>query len=137
MMASSRIFEEPALHHTRKDFLLLRQQRTVHETIEHLRQAELGNRIFYFYAIDPQDRLTGIIPARELLTSAGDQVLADIMLRRVVEPGSVPQIAVRPCSFQAATAATINNVRALSRRQWPPHPNPCSSRWIQESSQSP
>jgi magnesium transporter len=77
-------FEEPALKHARTDFLLFRQDWSVHQTIEHLRQAEVGNRVFYFYVTDQEERLTGIIPARKLLISSGGQILSDIMIRRVV-----------------------------------------------------
>jgi len=81
---SQKRFEEPVLNHIRTDFLLLRQEWTVHETIEHLRQSQLGDRIFYFYVTGETGRLAGIIPTRKLLISGAGQLLSEIMVRRVV-----------------------------------------------------
>lgn len=63
---------------------MLRQDWTVHETIESLRQSKLGDGIFYFYVTGEGERLTGVIPARRLLSSKADQRLSEIMVRRVV-----------------------------------------------------
>jgi magnesium transporter len=76
--------EAPVLNHIRSNFLRLKQDWTVHETIEVLRKSELGDGIFYFYVIDQDDRLVGVIPTRRLLISRGDQLLSEIMVRRVV-----------------------------------------------------
>jgi len=81
---SEKRFEGPVLNHIRTNFLLLKQDWTVHETIKVLRDAELGDGILYFYVTDQADRLTGVIPARKMLISRDDQRLSEIMLRRVV-----------------------------------------------------
>jgi magnesium transporter len=44
----------------------------------------LGDKIFYFYVTDEEERLMGIIPTRRLLTSRPEQILAEIMAPRVV-----------------------------------------------------
>ena len=84
MTSSEKRFEEPVLNHIRTNFLLLKQDWTVHETIKVLREADLGDGIFYFYVTDQADRLTGVIPARKMLISRDDQLLSEIMGRRVV-----------------------------------------------------
>ena len=84
MTPSQKRFEGPVLNHIRTNLLLLRQDWTVHETIERLRQSKLGDGIFYFYVTDNSDRLTGVIPTRRLLISKADQRLSEIMVRRVV-----------------------------------------------------
>ena len=81
--AQQQRFEESVLNHIRTDFGLLRQEWTVHETIEHLRTLNIGSKIVYFYVAAENDRLVGVVPTRKLLTSAADQRLADIMIRRV------------------------------------------------------
>jgi magnesium transporter len=81
---SQKRFEGPVLDHIRTDFLVLRQDWTVHETIERLRQSKLGDGIFYFYVTDEGERLTGVIPTRRLLISKADLRLSEIMVRRVV-----------------------------------------------------
>ncbi len=63
---------------------MLREDWTVHETIEHLRTLDAGERIIYFYVTGENDRLVGVVPTRKLLMSAADQKLGEIMSRRVV-----------------------------------------------------
>jgi magnesium transporter len=68
----------------RKDFATLRQDLTVHEALETIRGRELGEKIVYFYVVDEQDRLVGVVPTRRLLTAALDRHLKEIMVARVV-----------------------------------------------------
>jgi magnesium transporter len=68
----------------RKDFVTLRQDLTVQEALSTIRRSDLGERIVYFYIVDGQDRLVGVVPTRRLLTAELEQTLADIMVRRVI-----------------------------------------------------
>jgi len=77
-------FEGPVLDHVHANFLLLRENWTVHDAIMRLRQAELGDGIFYLYVTDEAERLVGIIPTRKLLLSQAGQLVSEIMVRRVV-----------------------------------------------------
>ncbi|MEI6351458.1 MAG: magnesium transporter [Verrucomicrobiota bacterium] len=88
--AQQKRFEEPVLNHSRSDFLLLKQDWTVSETIEFLRQQEIGAKIIYFYVVDETEKLVGIVPTRQLLTSSATQKIVEIMNRRVV---AIPQSA--------------------------------------------
>ena len=82
--AQQKRFAEPILNHIQSDFGLLRQEWTVHQTIEHLRTLDVGERIIYFYVVGDNERLVGVVPTRKLLMSAANQTLADVMNRRVV-----------------------------------------------------
>jgi magnesium transporter len=82
--SSQQRLEAPVLNHIRTNFLLLKQVWTVHETIEVLRQSDLGDGFYYFYVTDSDGRLVGVIPTRKLLISSADQILSQIMVRRVV-----------------------------------------------------
>ena len=82
--AQQKRFEEPILNHIQSDFELLRQEWTVHQTVEHLRTLNVGDKIVYFYVVGENDRLVGVVPTRKLLMSAADQTLAEVMSRRVV-----------------------------------------------------
>ena len=82
--AQQKRFEEPILSHIHSDFGLLRQEWTVHQTIEHLRTLNVGEKIVYFYVVGENDRLVGVVPTRKLLMSAADQTLGEVMNRRVV-----------------------------------------------------
>ena len=77
-------FEEPIAAHARKDLPLLRVGMTVQEALDKIRREGVGERVIYFYAIDDEQRLAGVLPTRRLLTAALDARLEDIMIRRVV-----------------------------------------------------
>ena len=44
----------------------------------------MGERVIYFYAIDEQNRLVGVVPTRRLLTAPLETPLHQVMVRRVV-----------------------------------------------------
>ena len=82
--------QQPVMTVARKDVATLRQDLTVQEALEAIRGRELGEKIVYFYVVDAEDRLAGVVPTRRLLTAALDQRLRDIMVPRVV---AIPQTA--------------------------------------------
>jgi magnesium transporter len=75
---------DPVSRHLRQELARLRVDATVGESLAALRQAPLPPRIVYFYVVDGEDHLLGVIPARALLLSPPETRVADIMLRRVV-----------------------------------------------------
>jgi magnesium transporter len=77
-------FNAPAVDHARKDFPLLDAGMTVGEALERIRREGVGERVIYFYAVDEQKRLVGVVPTRRLLTAPLEAPLRDIMVRRVV-----------------------------------------------------
>lgn len=70
--------------HMHQDFTRVSLGQTVAEALAELRRQPPKGRIIYFYVVDEQGRLQGVVPTRRLLLSPGDQLLADIMVRRVV-----------------------------------------------------
>src|SRR3954462_2836513 len=60
--------DERVLAHARKDLPLLQAQMTVGEALETIRREALGERIIYFYAVDENGALAGVLPTRRLLT---------------------------------------------------------------------
>src|SRR5213082_2127776 len=70
--------------HARKDFPLLGATMTVGETLERIRREGVGERVIYFYAVDEQKRLVGVVPTRRLLTASLETPLRQIMVPRVV-----------------------------------------------------
>lgn len=77
-------FDEPIAAHARKDLPLLRARMTVQEALDQIRREGVGERVIYFYALDDEGRLAGVLPTRRLLTAALDTRLDEIMIRRVV-----------------------------------------------------
>jgi len=77
-------FNAPVVDHARKDFPLLRAGMTVGEALERIRREGVGERVIYFYAIDEQERLVGVVPTRRLLTASLETPLRQIMVPRAV-----------------------------------------------------
>ncbi len=74
----------------RKDVATLQQDQTVREALEAIRGRVLGEKIVYFYVVDTEERLVGVVPTRRLLTATLEQPLRDIMVARVA---AIPQTA--------------------------------------------
>jgi magnesium transporter len=75
---------QPVLPYARKDFPELRQDFTVQQALDAIRHQGVGEKVVYFYVVDEQERLLGVLPTRRLLTSPLDQRLGEIMISRVV-----------------------------------------------------
>lgn len=67
----------------RKDVATLPQDMTVEQALTTIRQRGLGEKIVYFYAVDDEGKLTGVVPTRRLLTAPLAQPLSETMVRRV------------------------------------------------------
>jgi magnesium transporter len=77
-------FNARALQYARKDFPLLEADASVGQAMEKIRREGIGERVVYFYAVDEQRKLVGVVPTRRLLTAAREQTLREIMVLRVV-----------------------------------------------------
>src|ERR1043166_2787632 len=77
-------FNSPVVEHARKDFPLLDAELTVAEALERIRREGIGERVIYFFAVDHEKRLVGVLPTRRLLTAPPETPLREIMVRRVV-----------------------------------------------------
>jgi magnesium transporter len=84
----------------RKDFTVLRQSLTVQEALDAIRRQEIGETIVYFYIVDDEDHLAGVVPTRRLLTAPLQAPLSSIMISRVI---SIPDTAtiLEACEFFA------------------------------------
>ena len=77
-------FDTPVVEHARKDFPLLDADMTIGEALERIRREGVGERVIYFYAIDQEKRLVGVVPTRRLLTAPLETALREVMVQRVV-----------------------------------------------------
>ena len=91
-------FSELVLAYARKDFSLLEAGLTVAGALERIRQHGAGERIIYFYVVDADGRLVGVLPTRRLLTAPLETPLADILVGRVM---AIPATAtvLEACEF--------------------------------------
>ncbi|MGB8167151.1 MAG: magnesium transporter [Chthoniobacteraceae bacterium] len=76
--------QDPVLAHARLDSPLLREDMTIEEALRVIREKGVGERIVYFYVIDADDRLVGVLPTRRFLVALPEARLSDLMIRRVV-----------------------------------------------------
>jgi magnesium transporter len=77
-------FDASVVDHARKDFPLLDVTMTVGEALEHIRHEGVGERVIYFYVVDEQKRLVGVVPTRRLLIAPLEASVRQIMVPRVV-----------------------------------------------------
>lgn len=77
-------FNSRVVEHARKDFPLLDAEMTIADALEQIRREGVGERVIYFFAVDSDKRLVGVLPTRRLLTAPLEAKLSDIMVRKVV-----------------------------------------------------
>jgi magnesium transporter len=75
---------EPVTRHAKGDFIALKEHWTVGAALESLRGRALGEKIVYFYVVDGEGRLVGVVPTRRLLMSQAGEKLADIVVQPVI-----------------------------------------------------
>lgn len=71
-------------HHMRTDIPTLGEHQSVAEALNHLRTQTLSGRVIYFYVVDQDRRLLGVIPTRRLLLNDPASRVADLMIRDIV-----------------------------------------------------
>lgn len=83
---------EPIATVARPDAATLHQDESVGEALTFIRGRgeALGEKVVYFYVVDADERLVGVLPTRRLLTSASEVRLRDIMVHKVL---SIPATA--------------------------------------------
>ncbi len=77
-------FRSLVVAHARKDFPLLDATASVADALSRIRSEGVGERVIYFFAVDREQRLVGVLPTRRLLTAPLESPLAEVMVRRVV-----------------------------------------------------
>jgi len=98
MTTTAEKLSDPVTQHMRRDFARLTPNQTVAEALAAVRAKPLEGRIVYFYVLDDNDRLAGVVPTRRLLLAPPTTPISDIMVRRVV---AIPESAtvLDACEF--------------------------------------
>jgi magnesium transporter len=76
--------DDPVAAHMRQDFARLPAGQTIGQALEWLRQNPPGGPIVYFYVVDPDGCLQGVVPSRYLILSPPDKPLDEVMVRKVI-----------------------------------------------------
>lgn len=83
-------FEQPVVGFAKKDFTTLPAGLDVAGALETIRLKGIGDEIVYFYVVNEDQQLVGVLPTRRLLAAQLDQRLSEIMISRVV---AIPETA--------------------------------------------
>lgn len=78
------ILNDPITAHMKTAAPLLRGDQTVSEALDMVRSSTDVGRVVYFYVVDQERRLQGVVPTRKLLLSPTSTRLADIMSDRMI-----------------------------------------------------
>jgi magnesium transporter len=75
---------DPITSHMRRDFPRLHVNQTVGNALVAIRESPPEGRIIYFYVVDGEDRLKGVVPTRRLLLNAPSALVGDIMVPNAI-----------------------------------------------------
>jgi magnesium transporter len=89
---------DPVTSHMRTDVTRLFLSQTVSEALDWLRSHPPPGRIIYFYVVDADDHLLGVVPTRRLVLSPLDSRVADIMVHKVATLNARATVA-EACEF--------------------------------------
>lgn len=92
------ILNDPVTAHMRTDPTRLSLGQSVADALDSVRKSPPAGRVVYFYVVDDDGRIKGVVPTRRLLLSDPATAVADIMVRNVV---AVPHTAtvLDACEF--------------------------------------
>jgi len=81
---------DPVMRYASEDFVALRASSSVEEALACIRSSETQSTILYFYVVDDDDRLLGVVQTRRLLTSPLTVRVEQIITKNVI---TIPDIA--------------------------------------------
>lgn len=83
-LLSSAQLHQPILPLAQPPLVVFRPEWTVTEALSAIRSQGSSATIHYFYVVDDEQRLVGVVPTRRLLTGSPDQTIANLMVSDVV-----------------------------------------------------
>jgi len=75
---------DSVMQHMRQDVTRLRLDQTVGEALAEMRRQPPAGRIIYFYVVDADNQLQGVVPTRRLLLSPLEKFISEIMVAQVI-----------------------------------------------------
>jgi len=89
---------DPVTQHMAAAGPLLRADLTVSAALETVRTSQAVGRIVYFYVVDDQQRLQGVVPVRKLLLSPPLMVVSELMFTRMITIPATASV-LEACEF--------------------------------------
>ncbi|MBN1981210.1 MAG: magnesium transporter [Chitinivibrionales bacterium] len=96
-MINTRFLQTPLIEFLRKDIPVFEENTPVMDVMNQIRTMDLSDQIIYFYVVDSQHHLTGVLPLRKLITASTDQRINEIMVKSLV---SLPETATIETAYQ-------------------------------------
>ena len=84
---------DPVTDHIHRQFIRLHNDDTVSQALVKIQRQELDQQIVYFYVLDEQDRLAGVVPVRKLLFEKPETKIAAFMIPEVITVSQKTSIA--------------------------------------------
>jgi magnesium transporter len=75
---------EPILPLLRPAVVVLHPGQTIHDALAAIRASSLPSSVHYFYVVDDDERLVGVVPTRKLLSASPDHSVSEVMVENVV-----------------------------------------------------
>ncbi len=90
--------QDPVDRYMRTDFVQFHPEMTIAQALDSILEKQAAGRILYFYVVDSEGRLRGVVPTRRLLLSPRDNLLSQIMIQPVI---AIPRKAtvLEACEF--------------------------------------
>src|SRR5208337_1784843 len=79
-----RTLDDPITRHMRTEFAQLNIDQTIGDALSAIRTNPPSSRVTYFYVVDDEGRIRGVVPVRRLLLSPLDKRVEEIMVRQVI-----------------------------------------------------
>ncbi|AWM36412.1 Magnesium transporter MgtE [Gemmata obscuriglobus] len=98
MSDARQILADPVTKHMRTDPTRIESGASVAQALDYIRDHEIGGRVVYFYVVDGDGRLVGVVPTRRLLRARPEAPVLQVMISPVV---AVPHTAsvLDACEF--------------------------------------
>ncbi|RJP37900.1 MAG: PAS domain S-box protein [Desulfobacteraceae bacterium] len=75
---------QPVMTIARQDMVTLYEDYTIQQALDYIRINGFGEKIVYFYVVNGNGQLKGVILTRRLLTAPLEQLISEVMIRRLV-----------------------------------------------------
>lgn len=68
----------------RSETVLISDQWNIEEVIITIRTSNISDQITYFYVVDNERRIVGVLPIRRILSAHSEQIVKDVMVKNVI-----------------------------------------------------
>lgn len=111
-MSSPSVLARPVAEHLHTDFTTLPASWTCARALEEIRRTGDDSKISYFYTVDDENRLCGVVPVRRFLTAPAERLLGDMAIKKLVTIGDTATLAEAAQKFQNHKYLSLPVVRA-------------------------